>query len=115
MMNFEEYIRINDLESSTRWEAEAVLLKNTDMLHKMVVIYNMKGNHKAALECELNTLQMFQSKLGDNDIWVADSLNNVGCFLCMAGKCEESLEYFEDGYLLRKSLLGCDHKDVATA
>ena len=66
MMNFEEYIRINDLESSMRWEAEAFLLKNADMLHKMVVIHNMKSNHDAALERKLNALQMFQSKLRDN-------------------------------------------------
>lgn len=112
--NFNEFIKRSDLGDSPKFHEGNVLLQKGEILHKMAVIYNLKGMHDDAIDCELKVLQIYKSNLGDRDIRIADSLHNAGCFFSVAGKCQESLEYFEDAYRLRKLILGRNHEDVAT-
>lgn len=78
-------------------------------------VYTRLLRYKDALKYQLKELEILKKLLGDEDLKIATSLNNIGVTCGELGKHEEALNYLKQALEIWKKFSGDEHPDVANS
>lgn len=83
--------------------------------NKVGNIHTLKGSFEEAMSCFMKSLEIGGRTLDDNDLDVADTLQNIAILCHWRGEYDDSLQCFNQAMAIYKNLLGASHFKVGDA